>query len=58
MLLDLQKYNLQVKYKKGKEMLLADMLSRPYLLEVNATKFSRELEDIDHRVWLPVTGDR
>ncbi|KAL9976432.1 hypothetical protein ACROYT_G013732 [Oculina patagonica] len=58
MLLRLQKYNLQVKYKKGKEMLLADTLSRAYLPEVNATEFSRELEDIDHRVWLPVTGDR
>ena len=39
-------------------MLLADTLSRAYLPEVNATEFSRELEDIDHRVWLPVTGDR
>ena len=58
MLLRLQKYNLQVKYKKGKEMLLADTLSRAYLPEVNATEFSREVEDIDHRVWLPVTGDR
>ncbi|KAL9951231.1 hypothetical protein ACROYT_G043856 [Oculina patagonica] len=58
MLLRLQKFNLQVKYKKGKEMLLADTLSRAYLPEVNATEFSRELEDIDHRVWLPVTGDR
>ena len=31
MLLRLQKYNLQVRYKKGKEMLLADTLSRAYL---------------------------
>ena len=58
MLLRLQKYNLQVRYKKGKEMLLANTLSRAYLPEVNATEFSRELEDIDHRVWLPVTEDR
>ena len=58
MLLRLQKYNLQVRYKKGKEMLLADTLSRAYLPEVNATEFARELEDIDHRVWLPVTEDR
>ena len=58
MLLHLQKYNLQVKYKKGKEMLLADTLSRAYLPEVNATEFTREVEDIDHRVWLPVTEDR
>ena len=39
-------------------MLLADTLSRAYLPEVNATEFARELEDIDHRVWLPVTEDR
>ena len=58
MLLRLQKYNLQVRYKKGKEMLLAETLSRAYLPEVNATEFARELEDIDHRVWPPVTEDR
>ena len=58
MLLRLQKYNLQVRYKKGKEMLLAGTLSRAYLPEVHATEFARELEDIDHRVWLPVTEDR
>ena len=58
MLLRLRKYNLQVRYKKGKEMLLDDTLSRAYLPEVNATEFLRELEGIDHRVWLPVTNDR
>ena len=58
MLLRLQKYNLKVKYKKGRKMLLADTLSRAYLPEVNATEFSRELEDVDHRTWLPVTVDR
>lgn len=49
MLLRLQKYNLRVRYKKGKEMLLADTLSPAYLPEVTATEFSRELEGIDHR---------
>lgn len=58
MLLRLQKYSLKVKYKKGREMLLADTLSRAYPPEVNATEFSRELEDVDHRSWLPVTVDR
>ena len=58
MLLRLQKYNLKVKYKKGREMLLADTLSRAFLPEVNATEFSRELEDVDHRTWLPVSVDR
>ena len=37
---------------------LADMLSRAYLPLVNACAFTRELEDIDHRTWLPVTKDR
>ena len=58
MLLRLQKYNLHVRYKKGKDMHLADTLSRAYLPEVNACAFTRELEDIDHRTWLPVTKDR
>ena len=48
MLLLLQKYSLQVKYKKGK-----DMNS-----EVNACAFTRELEDIDHHSWLPMFEDR
>ena len=48
MLLRLQKYSLQVKYKKGKDMHLADTLSRAYLPEVYACAFTRELEDIDH----------
>ena len=35
MLLKLQKQSLQVKYKKGEKMFLADTLSRAYLPEVN-----------------------
>lgn len=58
MLMRLQKYNLQVKYKKGKEMLLANTLSRAYLPEVNASQFTRELEEMDHRAGLSVTKDR
>lgn len=48
---------LQVKYKKGKEMLFADTLSRAYLPEVNASQFARELEDVDHRAGLSVTKE-
>ena len=48
MLLQLQKYNLNVKYKKGKEMFLADTLSHAHPLELHACEFSRELETIDH----------
>lgn len=54
MLLNLQRYSLNVKYKKGKDLYLADTLSRAYLPEVNACEFSRELEEIDHRPWMPV----
>ena len=38
MLLRLQKFNLKVKYKKGKEMFLADMLC----------SFAQELQEVDH----------
>lgn len=35
-------------------MFLADTFSRAYLPEVNSCNFSRELEDIDHRIFLPL----
>ena len=38
-----------VKYKKGREMLLADTLSHAYLPEVNPTEFLRELQEVDQR---------
>ena len=38
-------------------MLFADMLSRPYLPEVNASGFTREL-DVDHWAGLSVTKER
>ena len=58
MLLRLQKYNLEIKYKKGQETFLADTLSRAFLPEVNVTEFLRELEEIDHKVLLPVSAER
>ena len=58
MLLKTQKYNLRINYKKGKGMFLADTLSRAYLPEVNSWHFSQELEDIDHRISLPVSKAR
>ena len=58
MLLRLQKYSLRVYYKKGKDMFLADTLSRAYLPEVNACEFTQELEDVDHRAFLPASDDR
>ena len=49
MLLRLQKYSLNILYKKRKEMYLADTLSRAYLPEVNACDLINELEEIDHK---------
>lgn len=57
MLLSLQRYSLSVKYKKGKDLYLADTPSRAYLPEVNACEFTRELEEIDHRPWMPVRDE-
>ena len=54
MLLHLQQYNLTVKYKKGKDLHLADTLSRAYLQEVNASDLTKELEDVDQLRGLPV----
>lgn len=58
MLLRLQKYSLQVTYKKGHDMFLADTLSRAFLPEVNACEFTQELEKVDHRASLPVSDER
>ena len=55
MLLQLQKYNLKVKYKKGKEMLLVDTLSWAYLTGVHECSFSHELEVIDHTTSLAIS---
>ena len=48
MLLRLQKFSLQVKYKRGKEMYLADTLSRAYVGGVHACDFAQGLEKVDH----------
>ena len=58
MLLQLQKYTLDVKYKKGEHMYLADTLSRAYIPEVNVCDFVHELEELDHRESLPVSQER
>ena len=55
MLLQLQKYCLDVRYKRGKQLYLADTLSRAYLPGVNA---SQELVGIDHASSLALTPDR
>ena len=58
MLLQLQKYTFDVKYKKGEHMYLADTLSRAYIPEVNVCDFVHELEELDHRESLPVSQER
>ena len=58
MLLALQKYDINLRYKRGETMFLADMLSRAYLPEVNVCDVARECETLDHRSALPVTKER
>ena len=58
MLLKLQKFNLDLKYKDGKNMYLADTLSRAYLPEVHTCTFSEKLKEIDHTLMLAITADR
>ena len=58
MLLALQKYDINLRYKRGETMFLADMLSRAYLPEVNVYDVAREYETLDHRSTLPVTKER
>ena len=58
MMLQLQKYQLTVKYHRGETLTLADTLSRVFLPEVNTTNFTEELASIDHRATLPVSEAR
>ncbi|KAK3732352.1 hypothetical protein QZH41_004326 [Actinostola sp. cb2023] len=48
MLLRLQKYRLRLRYTKGKEMFLADTLSRAFLPSNDTSKFVHGLETVDH----------
>ncbi|XP_074608689.1 uncharacterized protein LOC141863104 [Acropora palmata] len=58
MLLRLQKYNLELLYKKGCDTFLSDTLSRAYLPEVNPSELTQELEGVDHKLLLPVSEAR
>ena len=58
MLLRLQKYRLRLRYTKGKEMFLADTLSRAFLPSNDTSKFVHGLETVDHRTLLPVSDTR
>ena len=58
MLLRLQRYNLEIRYKKGKEMFLSDTLSRAFLPQAHVSALVHELEEIDHKASLPVSDAR
>ena len=58
MLLRLQLYNLDVKYKKGSEMYLADTLSRAYPAARQQTEFCMSLEAVKHQEALAVSKPR
>ena len=58
MLLQLQKYNVKVKYKKSEHMYLVDTLSRAHRSEVHACEFSHFLEAVDHAKPLALHKDR
>ena len=57
MMIALQKFDLNVYYKRGETVFLADTLSRAYLLEMNSCEVAQECETVDHRSSLPVTDD-
>ena len=52
MLLRLQRYNLDIRYKRGKELFLADTLSRAFPPDEEVSEFVHELEEIDHKALL------
>ena len=57
MLLRIQRYNLDIRYKKGK-MFLADTLSTAFPPNEEVSEFIHELEEIDHKALLPVSDAR
>ena len=58
MLLQLQKYTLDVKYKNGEHMYLADTMNRAHIPEVYVCDFVHELDGLDHSESLTVNQDR
>ena len=57
MLLQLQKYDLTVRYKKGKLMHLADTLSRAYLPNTRGSVAALEIASIDHTTTLSLPAE-
>ena len=58
MLLQLQKYCLALKYKKGQHMYLADTLSRAFPPDAQVCAMAQDLEEVDHTLSLALPADR
>jgi len=58
MLLRLQRYSLNVIYKRGKDMVLADTLSRAHASGIIASIKDDEFENVDHKESLPISNER
>ena len=57
MLLKLQRYCLEVRYKKGKHMYTADTLSCAHLPDISTCEFSKGLEEVDQTHSLSVSKE-
>ena len=58
MLLQLQKFSLSVRYKKGKLMYVADTLSRAHLPEAQVGELALEVAGVDHTAMLALPAER
>ena len=58
MLLRLQKYDIDVTYVPGRDMLLADTLSRAYLPDCDQGDTEADLETVNMLTYLPISAER
>ena len=58
MMVKLQKYDIDVRYLLGKEMHIADLLSRSYLPNVKDAQNEAEFETVNHVTNLPIRRER